>query len=232
MKNLLKILALVLVFAMTAVMFVACGKDNDDNGGNSGSGDGPQTPVVTVDANITDASLKNIVNGGNLHVTAVGQSATSTVKQLLKNAGWYITEEAEGAANVNGTYTINNTLAASGINAGDTVIIILGTSGKGLGAAGVSQADELARAQAIVAKEGVKVIAIHTGGKGYRGESSDPIIEAVVPHADVALVVDSGDGQGGNYDNLFTTLCGSNVPLYVFSRASNMVASIKHLVNA
>ena len=228
MKNLLKILALVLVFAMTAVMFVACDKDNNDDQG----GDVPQTPVVTVDANITDASLKNMVSGGNLHVTAVGQSATSTVKQLLKNAGWYITEEAEGAANVKGTYTINNTLAASGINAGDTVIIILGTSGKGLGAAGVSQADELARAQAIVAKEGVKVIAIHTGGKGYRGESSDPIIEAVVPHADVALVVDSGDGQGGNYDNLFTTLCGSNVPLYVFSRASNMVASIKHLVNA
>ena len=142
--------------------------------------------AVTVDADITDASLKNMVSGGNLHVTAVGQSATSTVKQLLKNAGWYITEEAEGAANVKGTYTINNTLAASGINAGDTVIIILGTSGKGLGAAGVSQADELARAQAIVAKEGVKVIAIHTGGKGYRGESSDPIIEAVVPHADVA----------------------------------------------
>lgn len=228
MKNLLKILALVLVFAMTAVMFVACDKDNNDDQG----GDVPQTPVVTVDANITDASLKNMVSGGNLHVTAVGQSATSTVKQLLKNAGWYITEEAEGAANVKGTYTINNTLAASGINAGDTVIIILGTSGKGLGAAGVSQADELARAQAIVAKEGVKVIAIHTGGKGYRGESSDPIIEAVVPHADVALVVDAGDGQGGNYDNLFTTLCGSKVPLYVFSRASNMVASIKHLVNA
>lgn len=226
MKNLLKILALVLVFAMTAVMFVACDKDNNDDQG----GDVPQTPVVTVDTHITDASLKNIVSGGNLHVTAVGQSATSTVKQLLKNAGWYITEEAEGP-NVN-TYTINNTLAASGINAGDTVIIILGTSGKGLGAAGVSQADELARAQAIVAKEGVKVIAIHTGGKGYRGESSDPIIEAVVPHADVALVVDAGDGQGGNYDNLFTTLCGSNVPLYVFSRASNMVASIKHLVNA
>ena len=228
MKNLLKILALVLVFAMTAVMFVACDKDNNDDQG----GDVPQTPAVTVDADITDASLKNMVSGGNLHVTAVGQSATSTVKQLLKNAGWYITEEAEGAANVKGTYTINNTLAASGINAGDTVIIILGTSGKGLGAAGVSQADELARAQAIVAKEGVKVIAIHTGGKGYRGESSDPIIEAVVPHADVALVVDSGDGQGGNYDNLFTTLCGSNVPLYVFSRASNMVDSIKHLVNA
>lgn len=230
MKNLLKILALVLVFAMTAVMFVACDKDNNDDKG--GSGDGQQTPVVTVDTNITDASLKNMVSGGKLHVTAVGQSATSTVKQLLKNAGWYITEEAEGAANVKGTYTINNTLTASGINAGDTVIIILGTSGKGLGAAGVSQADELARAQAIVAKEGVKVIAIHTGGKGYRGESSDPIIEAVVPHADVALVVDAGDGQGGNYDNLFTTLCGSNVPLYVFSRASNMVVSIKHLVNA
>ena len=222
MKNLLKILALVLVFAMTAVMFVACDKDNNDNGGNSGSGDGPQKPVTTVDTTISDAALKNMVGNGNLYVTDVGLSGTGTVKQFLTRSG--LTENTD--------FTISNTLTASEVNAGDTVIIVLGTSQKGLGGAGVSQADELARAQAFVAKEGINIIAVHTGGKGYRGESSDPIISAVVPAAEVVLIVDAGDGEGGDYDGLFTTLCGSNVPLYKFSKAANMLASIGFLVKA
>ena len=232
MKKFLKVLALVLVVAMMSVAFVACGggKDPDPQpqpgpGGN----DTPAAPVI--DSPITDAALKNVVGEGNLYVTAIGQSATTTVKNLLKRANWYVAEEAEGVANAK-IYTINNKLEASALQAGDTVIVILGTSGKGLGSAGVSQADELARAQAIVAKAGVKVIAVHTGGKAYRGDSSDPIIEAVVPHALVALVVDSGDAESGNYDGLFTTLCGTQVPLYTFSKSANMVASITHLVNA
>ncbi|MBQ2909011.1 MAG: hypothetical protein IJE56_03540, partial [Clostridia bacterium] len=164
-------------------------------------------------------------------VTAIGQSATSTVKQLLKKADWYVAEEAEGVANVNGTYVIDNLLTATDLQAGDTVIIVLGTSGKGLGDAGISPADELARAQAIANKQGINIIAIHTGGKGYRGESSDQIIEVVVPAAEVVLIVDTGDAQGVNYDGLFTTLCGSNVPLYKFSKAANMVSSFGFLVN-
>lgn len=224
MKNLLKILALVLVFAMTAVMFVACG-NNDDNPDDGG--DTPQTPVVTVDTTVSGAALKNIVGSGRLIVTAAGQSSTVSVESLLENAGW--TMGTESGAKV---YVINNKLTAADLQAGDTVIIVLGTSGKGLGDAGVSQEDELRRAEAIVEKDGINIIALHTGKKEYRGNSSDPIIEAVVPAAKVALVVDDGKGSGGNYDGLFTRLCGSSVPLYTFSKVSKMVESVSFLVNA
>ena len=228
MKNLLKILALVLVFAMTAVMFVGCG-GNGDNGdstppasveGDGGTSEQPEPPTQEIDKDISEASLKNIVGDGALYVTAIGLGSAVTVDALLEEIGW--TVGTEPAAN---KYVTNNELRAADVKAGDTVIVILGTSGKGLGDAGVSVADEIARAEELVAKQGINIIAIHTGKKPYRGESSDPIISVVAPKAAVVLVIDDGDG-------LFTTLCGENVPLYVFSKAGKMVASMEYLLNA
>lgn len=238
MKNLLKILAFVLVFAMTAVMFVGCGGngDNGDNGdstppasveGDGGTSEQPEPPTQEIDKDITEASLKNIVGDGALYVTAIGLGSAVTVDALLEEIGW--TVGTEPAAN---KYVTNNELRAADVKAGDTVIVILGTSGKGLGDAGVSVADEIARAEELVAKQGINIIAIHTGKKPYRGESSDPIISVVAPKAAVVLVIDDGKGAGGNYDGLFTTLCGENVPLYVFSKAGKMVASMEYLLNA
>ena len=242
MKNFFKILALVLVFAMTAVMFVACDKDNNDQGGGTNTppassdtaGDSsptdqpkPETPAQNVDKTVSEASLKNLVGSGNLYVTAIGLGSAVTVEALLEEIGW--TPGTAPAANV---YVVNNELTKNDVKAGDTVLVILGTSGKGLGDAGVSVADEIARATALVARKDINIIAIHTGKQPYRGESSDPIIEVVAPAADVVLVIDGGDGKGGNYDGLFTTLCGENVPLYVFSKAGKMVASMEYLLNA
>ena len=245
MKKFLKVLALVLVVAMMSVAFVACGGGNKGNeGGNnppptssdSGSESTPPTssdsgndekPEQVIDINISEASLKNLVGSGNLYVTAIGLGSPVAVEALLEEIGW-----APGTAPAANVYVLDNELTENDVKAGDTVIVILGTSGKGLGDAGVSVADETARASALVAREDINIIAIHTGKKPYRGESSDPIIEVVAPAADVVLVIDSGDGKGGNYDGLFTTLCGENVPLYIFSKAAKMVASMEYLLNA
>ncbi len=83
-----------------------------------------------------------------------------------------------------------------------TVVVVVGGSGKGLGAAGIDLPEEVARAQRLMkklAEAKIPVVVLHTGGKERRGELSDPFIEAVLPYADSIIVK-----VGGNEDGLFT----------------------------
>jgi Domain of unknown function (DUF6305) len=85
-----------------------------------------------------------------------------------------------------------------------TLVVVLGSSSKGLGAAGLDMDKEIARATALMkaARErGVKVLAMHTGGEGRRGQTSNDLIKLVVPGADYTIVVASG-----NKDKLFNQL--------------------------
>lgn len=96
--------------------------------------------------------------------------------------------------------------------AGQKVLLaVVGGSSKGLGAAGIDKDQEKARAVGLIeaAKEkGMKVLVLHVGGAGRRGQLTDMFIEAVVPLADALIVV-----KGGNDDGLFGRLIeGKNVP--------------------
>lgn len=244
MKKFLKVLALVLVVAMMSVAFVACGDKGNDGGnsgsqgGNSGSQGGttPDTPAISVDKIISEASLKGIVGEGKVYLTSIGLCSTAEFKAVLEAANWYTAEEVEELElteeDIAGIYVANNELKASDVKAGDTVIMVLGASDKGLGAAGVNASQEIARATALVAVQGVNVVSVHVGGKDRRGVDTDAIIEAVVPHSLVALVIDAGDGEGGNHDGIFTRLCGSQVPLYTYSKIVKMLSSVEYLLNA
>ena len=110
--------------------------------------------------------------------------------------------------------------------------MILGASDKGLGAAGIKASQEIARANAILNTADVNIVSVHVGGKDRRGVDTDAIIEAVVPHSLVALVIDAGDGEGGNHDGIFTTACGTSVPLYTYSKIAKMISSVEYLLNA
>ena len=95
-------------------------------------------------------------------------------------------------------------LAASGSK---SLVLAIGGSSKGLGAAGISAESELARAKAVIAearKLGMKIVGIHVGGEVRRGELSDKFIQAAVPQCDYLIVV-----AEGNKDGLFTKLCGT-----------------------
>jgi hypothetical protein len=93
-----------------------------------------------------------------------------------------------------------------------TLVVILGASVKGLGAAGLDMDKETARTRALVraAKaQGVRILAMHMGGEGRRGQTSDDLIRLVVPEADCVIVVASG-----NKDKLFNQLAaGRAVPV-------------------
>jgi hypothetical protein len=128
-------------------------------------------------------------------LTSVGQSAdTEMVKVLMERAK--IPFKADTKAKP-------ADLAASGAR---TLVLAIGGSSKGLGAAGISADAELERARAVIAlarKRGMKIIGLHVGGEGRRGELSDRFIQAAVPQCDYLIVVASG-----NKDNLFTKLRG------------------------
>ena len=84
------------------------------------------------------------------------------------------------------------------------LVAVVGGSSKGLGAAGIDQDQERARALSLIEAaraEGIKVLVMHVGGAGRRGTLSDLFIEAVVPLADHLILVEGADGDG-----LFTRL--------------------------
>ena len=81
------------------------------------------------------------------------------------------------------------------------LIAVVGGSSKGLGAAGIDKEEEKARGISIIEdakKKGMKVIVMHVGGDGRRGDLSDMFITAVTPLGDRVIVVKSG-----NADNIF-----------------------------
>ena len=72
-----------------------------------------------------------------------------------------------------------------------TLILAVGGSSKGLGAAGIDADQELARTDALIsaAKEkGIIVLALHTGGSARRGTLSDSFITPAFQGCDAAIV--------------------------------------------
>lgn len=102
-------------------------------------------------------------------------------------------------------YSADNVAEAGSLGDNKTIIVAVGGSSKGLGAAGIDADAELDRVDQVMqeAKEkGLHVIALHIGGEGRRGALGDRYIEPVVSRADYVIVVESG-----NKDGIFTDLC-------------------------
>lgn len=111
------------------------------------------------------------------------------------------------------TYKMDAKLAAPGLAAtgAKSMILVLGGSSKGLGAAGISAQAEIDRTKALIAeakKQGLKIIGLHIGGEGRRGELSDKFLVDTVPLCDYVIVV-----AEGNKDGLFNKLTGGKVTL-------------------
>jgi len=91
-----------------------------------------------------------------------------------------------------------------------TVILVVGGSSKGLGAAGINQDQEEARAKAIIgsAKDaGTKILFMHVGGDARRGELTDRFVTITAPAAQYLIVV-----ADGNKDNFISNAAGG-VPM-------------------
>jgi len=146
-------------------------------------------------------------------LTSVGQSADiEMVRVLLTRSGI--------------PFRANAQIRADGLETGDnTLILVLGGSSKGLGAAGVSVEEDLTRSIALVDRArsmGMQIIAIHVGGNPRRGPLSDGFINFAVPVADYFIFVADGDRDG-----LLTNLAnGANVPLSRVDRVSGAAAPL------
>ncbi len=147
-------------------------------------------------------------------LTSVGQSADiEMVKVLLERAAVPHKMEAQAKA---------GDLTTSGAK---TLILVVGGSTKGLGAAGVSADAELDRARAVIAegkKLGMTIIGLHVGGEARRGELSDKFIQAAIPSCNYAIVVAEGDKDG-----FFEKLCGAKIPLDKVERISKAVEPLQ-----
>ena len=116
-----------------------------------------------------------------------------------------------------------------------SMIIVTGASLKGMGAAGISIDDELARTRALIAeakKQGIKVIGSHIEGMARRsqgaseGDNSDEMsIDTVCPESDLLLIKKEGDEDGR-----FTTISkNKKIPMLVFEKNMELGKLLKEL---
>lgn len=105
-----------------------------------------------------------------------------------------------------------------------SVIIVTGASLKGMGAAGISINDEVARIKALIEeakKQGIKVIAAHVEGMARRAQGAAPgdnsdeqSIDAVCPFSALMII-----RRDGNEDGRFTTISKArNIPIVEFEK--------------
>lgn len=123
---------------------------------------------------------------GPVAITSIGQSADGQVVQVLARR-----------AGIDVTY--DSTMSAASAANYKTIIMVIGGSSKGLGAAGINQQQEEARAQAMISaakNAGTKIIAMHVGGAERRGELTDGFIKIVNPAADMTIVAADGNSDG------------------------------------
>ena len=124
-------------------------------------------------------------------ITSAGQSAdVLMVKILSKKVGIH--------------YIFEKTATVEFLDSVKSIIIVMGGSSKGLGAASIDKENELERVQALMEKAKEKklpVIGIHVGGKSRRGELSDYFNKPVAENADHLIVVKEGD-----HDSFFSQM--------------------------
>jgi hypothetical protein len=146
-------------------------------------------------------------------VTAVGQSADFEMIKVLLTRG-KIPFKAD---------TLVKADALDG--SAKTLILVVGGSSKGLGAAGISAEGEAARTQALLKRAKdlkMTIITVHVGGAARRGAMSDDFIRLCMPLSDYAIVVETGDQDG-----LFTKLAAqANIALKKVDRISSVGAPL------
>jgi len=116
-----------------------------------------------------------------------------------------------------------------------SIIIVTGTSLKGMGAAGVSINDELKRTEALIAeakKQGIMVIGAHVEGMERRAKSAAPgdnsdeqSIDTVCPVSRLMIVRKDGDEDGR-----FTAIAkAKKIPLIAFEKNTDLSDVLKTL---
>ena len=140
---------------------------------------GPGEESATTDLGVKSAKEPILLTSG-------GQSADfQMVSAVLRNL------EKE--------HIINELAEPEDLSGYSTLIVVVGGSSKGLGAAGIDAAEEIARLTRLLdaaTAHDMYIITMHTGGEARRGDLSDRFITPVFAYGDHAIAVASGDADG------------------------------------
>jgi hypothetical protein len=148
-----------------------------------------------------------------LLITSAGQSAEVQLASVLaKRAGL--------------TYTLSKVATSKDLENIKTLVLVLGTSLKGLGAAGLDTAKEKARVLLLLKeaqKKNIPLLCLHLGGESRRGQLTDEMIKDFLPFAKMAIVVKSG-----NKDGIFSKICKEkNIPLIEVEKTVDALEPLK-----
>ena len=152
-------------------------------------------------------------------ITSIGQSPGAMMAKVL-------------AKRVNLEYVYNPTATGEDLEGMDvnSIVAVVGASGKGLGAAGLDIEDEISRVEELFqqAKElGLPVIIMHIEGVQRRGDMSNQLIKTFVPKSEYLIAQKSG-----NDDGLFTELSQENeIPLEEVEKAAGAAPVLDKLIN-
>lgn len=179
-----KIAVLALCLSMAAGALTACGGGSTETAAAAAETQaaGAETPAAGGAAVEITAGMAE----GPILLTSVGQSAdVNVVQTLLKKC------EIE--------CDLNAVVTADELGSYKTLVLAIGGSSKGLGAAGIDENQEIERVKSVIAKaeeQGIKIVALHIGGSARRGTLSDKFIPDALKSADAAIIVSEGDSDG------------------------------------
>ena len=182
-----KLAAALICLSMAAASLTACGGDTTSTPAATQEAAKTETPAAGGEA--ASGEVKEITEAiaeGPIILTSVGQSADVNVVQTLL-------KKCEIDSDLNATVT------ADDLGSYKTLVLAIGGSSKGLGAAGVDENQELDRVKSVIAKaeeQGMTIIALHIGGSARRGTLSDKFIPDALAAADAAIIVSEGDSDG------------------------------------
>ncbi|MEY8318650.1 DUF6305 family protein [Oscillospiraceae bacterium 50-58] len=209
-----------LTFALAAAMtlsLASCGGDS-------------KTPVGSNNNN-TPASTSGSQTGGDVSGLPEIEAGSCTTPAILTSIGQSADVEIVGTlcSKAGIEVTLDNAITAEDLPADcKTLILAVGGSSKGLGAAGIDADGELARTDALLKKaadQGVTIVAMHTGGSARRGTLSDSFITPSFAAANIAIVVSEGDSDG----MMAGILAGNSTPSAYVEQVADCIATLKTL---
>lgn len=182
-----KLAAALICLSMAAASLTACGGDTTSTPAATQEAAKTETPAAGGEAASGDVKeITEAIAEGPIILTSVGQSADVNVVQTLL-------KKCEIDSDLNATVT------ADDMGSYKTLVLAIGGSSKGLGAAGVDENQDLDRVKSVIAKaeeQGMTIIALHIGGSARRGTLSDKFIPDALAAADAAIIVSEGDSDG------------------------------------
>lgn len=148
-----------------------------------------------------------------LLITSAGQNAEVQIASILaKRAGL--------------NFTLSKLASGTDLEGVKTLVLVLGTSLKGLGAAGLDLDKEKERVGDLVAaarQKNIRLLCLHLGGESRRGSQTDELMAVCLPPAKLVIVVKSG-----NADEFFTKICREkDIPLVEVEKAADALEPLR-----